>query len=614
MLLLGGTAKAADGYGLSRDDETGEPWSIDDYLAAVTGAASTKAAIDYAVTNPYVVGSNTDDVFIKKLAAFGDSYSRLKRKSFPNWIEQLKADGDLSILQGLAVSGATAANVAVGGKVNSFNQQITRWLNSGPQFGSNQITSVYLGYNDINSFGNLAQSKNDYRQGIQTLINNGAVATSRRHIFVFQVHDWGKNPAAGSQKDVFRNRTLEWNRHVADVANGHSRIVAVDLFTAFEKIHADPTTYGLDNVTSVKPAGYSGPDVYLYDDSQHFGLRGQQLINQVFKHYLTRGWDWANTLTVGNATAERLAGDIDEGIVFALAQAEAQPQGLTAFPIGALAELPPVSEEPVDVARAGFAEVYHPDERRDGGVAFNYALSAATRIGIVIGRYDETSDRKHDLSTSTSSVTSDSVAMYLTHEAGGLDLRTRLMVSDDRHAKSEHDALIGSTNRAEFGGRTTEMAQRAGYPLELGGMTWTPWTELTYRMQEVDAFTIKNAYVSDVTYSAVEASETLAGIGLDARSMPISLGEEASLQLFAGLSYTHSLAREDYEVGITEAAGAGPAHREVIERPNVRELALDVGGRMEVGERLAVGMGVSATHDPAVGSNQAAMFRLNYRF
>ena len=48
ILLLGGAARAADGYTASYHDEAVDPWSTDDYLAAVAGTASTKATIDYA--------------------------------------------------------------------------------------------------------------------------------------------------------------------------------------------------------------------------------------------------------------------------------------------------------------------------------------------------------------------------------------------------------------------------------------------------------------------------------------------------------------------------------------------------------------------------------------
>lgn len=623
MLAFAGTSGArADDDHLLAYDEVADGWTADDYIAAVAASAARKAAVSYKVPNPYVMGGNTDDIVIGRLVVFGDSYSRLKRRPFLNWAEQLKADGDVGTLQGFAVSGATAANLPVGGRRKTFAQQISRWLAGPPTFGRPHATAVYFGYNDISAvgqtgFNTLGRSKTEYDRRIKSLIANGA-NTGDRHIFVFQVHDWGKNPQQGGDpKGVFRARTIEWNRFVAKTANTYDRLVAVDMFTAIDRVVANPDLYGLDDVTTVDPHVAGDKKVYLFDDANHFSFRGQQIINQVFRHYLVRGWDWANTLTVGSATARRLAADIDNGLVFGSAALVGQEQlGLTAFPIGALAESEPLTEgrPAVDIARASFAQAWHPDERPDGGLAVNYALSPATGLGVVIGQYDETREAGQDLASTTSRARSDSLSMYLTHKAASLDLRTRVAVSDDRHSRSEHDELIGSTSRAGFGGRTTEVAQRAGYVVEVGWATLTPWLELTHRVQEVDGFTIQNPYISDVSYSSARAAETLAGIGLNLRSAPIAMGEAGLLRLSAGVSYTQSLRRDDYKVSITEAASVGPAHQETIERPDLREIGVSLGGEMAMGERLALGAGIGVAHDPELGSRQEAMLRLNYRF
>jgi outer membrane autotransporter protein len=187
-------------------------------------------------------------------------------------------------------------------------------------------------------------------------------------------------------------------------------------------------------------------------------------------------------------------------------------------------------------------------------------------------------------------------------------------VGDDRHEKSDHDELIDETSRAEFGGRTTELAQRAGYPLSLAGAVWTPWVELTHRVQEVDSFTMSNPYVSDVTYSAAEAAETLAGIGIDAASEPLPVGEDASFRLRGGLFYTQSLARDDYRVTVSEASGSNLNREEVIEQPQLRQIGLNLGGELAVGERLAVGAGLTVTEDLDRGRDQEFSLRFSYRF
>ena len=120
-------------------------------------------------------------------------------------------------------------------------------------------------------------------------------------------------------------------------------------------------------------------------------------------------------------------------------------------------------------------------------------------------------------------------------------------------------------------------------------------------MQEVDGFTMSNPYVSDVSYSAAEVGETEAAVGLDARSRPLALGDDASLVLSGGVSYTHSLARDDYEVQIREQEVDGFTQRETVERPELRQVGLNLGAQLGVGESLTLGAGLALTHDPAEG-------------
>jgi phospholipase/lecithinase/hemolysin len=248
--------------------------------------------------SPYVRSGTVDDIEIDRMVSFGDSYSRLNRKiRFKNFVEQMRDEGDASSVQGFGVSGATAANIEVNGSRKSFRQQLNRWRNAGPVFGDRHATVVYFGYNDIDKLTDLAQSRRDYSSDISTLVNNGATQ-GNRHIFLFQVHDWGKNPgqasnptcdsgSAKSCRQQLRERTQGWNSHVAAVANQRSNTIAVDLFTAFDRIIAEPGRYGLANVTTADSTRSNSRA--LFDDDNHFGGKGQDLIQQVFQHYLTRG-------------------------------------------------------------------------------------------------------------------------------------------------------------------------------------------------------------------------------------------------------------------------------------------------------------------------------------
>jgi hypothetical protein len=208
------------------------------------------------------------------------------------------------------------------------------------------------------------------------------------------------------------------------------------------------------------------------------------------------------------------------------------------------------------------------------------------------------------------------VSVYLDHEVGvGLVLSSRFAYSDDRHRHRVFDELLGEGRKAGFDGNTTEVSQRLGYPVEAAwGLTLTPWAELTHRVQKVDGFTMASPYVSDVSYAATEVGETEAALGIDARSAPIALGAGASLVLSGGLSYTHSLVRDDYELEMREEALEGFTQRETVERPELRQIGLNLGAELAVGESLAIGAGVALTSDPAEGTAEAARFSLTYRF
>ncbi|MEK0084251.1 SGNH/GDSL hydrolase family protein [Benzoatithermus flavus] len=591
-----------------------------------TGGAAGGTATPVPVSPTYGLAVDPK-LSIPRITSFGDSYSKLRRYVqdpatgkwvlVRNFLDQSLDEGKAGALAGYAVSGATAANVAVNGKKNSFAQQVDRWIAAGGTLGSKEATTVFFGYNDIDKFSDLTRSQTDYVNGVKRLIGRGA-NTGDRKLFLFLVHDWGKNPAQKGDPDgVYRARTRAWNSAVAAFASNWKRknVVAVDLFTTFENVFASPSTYGLANVTTVDLA--NSKTTALYADPDHFGEKGQDIIQQVFLSYASRAWGYDAVATTGSQTTTQLGQDIDQGLALGIdALPEAQRLGFNAFTVGELgsddAGNGAVADR--DPSRAGFAEAFFPDQQPDGGLGVNYAFSPDTSLGVVIGRYGERTSADLERASVAASVVSDSVSMYLDHKTHGFSLRTRLTVSDDHHVKSEHDDLTDTTSQARFSGRTTEVAQRAGYTLSFGGVTWTPWMELSRRVQALDSFTIDNPYISDVTYSATEAGETLARIGLDAVSDALSFGDGASLKLFGGIAYTQSLSRDDYRVTISEAAGLVPDSEERIERGQLRQIGFNLGGQVALGERLSLGAGLGLGHDLDQGSEQELMFRLNYRF
>ena len=296
-----------------------------------------QAAGPFTVTNPYAYGLSDDQIAINKLIAFGDSYSSLNRRPFPNWVEQLEAETntngakEVKSVADFAKSGATAGTYP--GDNNNFARQVKLWLGTSPVLGPSDLTVVYLGYNDIDggtdkTGADLSNAQGDYKAGLKKLIANGANKNGRRLLLVMP-HNWGRDPAfkkAGAQ--TMRLRTIVWDNFVAKTASSFSatyggNIIAVDLFTTFEQVFNHPDDFCFQNVTDTAPSTTAWQK-YLFDvpgsngtgGEFHFGPRGQNLIEQVMQYYLTRGWDWANTTKDPAAAKNKLNADLAAGKVF----------------------------------------------------------------------------------------------------------------------------------------------------------------------------------------------------------------------------------------------------------------------------------------------------------
>lgn len=302
-------------------------------LLIVFGGLPLHAA-PFAVPNPYATGLESEAIAARKLTVFGDSYSKRNRKAFHNWAEQLFYDERnpstgatlFRALKDLAVSGATAGSYP--GSSNNLARQIAIWLGTNPTIGTRDLTAIYLGYNDIRlgtdpAGADLTGPMTAYRTGLQQIIATGATGKLRR-IFLMMPHDWGRSPryVASGQSAIMRRRTQTWNAFLADLArqSSYSRLVAVDLFTAFECVFRQPADFGFANVTQPRPNNAVASS-YLFDlnDDLHFGERGQALIRQVVQYYLTRGWDWSNTYKDPATARTRLIDDLRTGRVFSVA-------------------------------------------------------------------------------------------------------------------------------------------------------------------------------------------------------------------------------------------------------------------------------------------------------
>jgi hypothetical protein len=386
------------------------------------------------------------------------------------------------------------------------------------------------------------------------------------------------------------------------------------MFTVFERIVADPGRYGFTNVTTADAA--NSDSTALYFDNSHFGARGQEILAQVYNHYLTRGWDWANTLAAGSGATQQLQDDIADGLLLALdAQGPAQKQGFTTFFVGDrdAAALDTYELDSSDPSRSGFMRLTQ-SQRPDSGLGLNYTLGDGTMLGVVMSRYGSDSDHTSGVTASRLDSQSDAVSLYLNTQLAGIDLRTTASFADDQYDHTSFDTLVGERNAASHGGRTVALSQTASKAFRLGSSWLQPWVNITHTQQQIDGYTISNPYVSDLTYSGAEVNDTVASLGLNATADRIALTRELGLTLTGGLSYTRSLHLDDYQVQVREQALGGLDQTETIEREGYETVGLRLGSVLDMGEALSLSADYALTKQMGVETDHAITARFNYRF
>ncbi|MCB9943229.1 MAG: hypothetical protein H6851_06360 [Geminicoccaceae bacterium] len=623
-----------------------------------TGAGSgggTAPVVDFTVPNPYATYDDDNASNIGTLTVFGDSYSDVNGKNnakFSTWAERVIHRTDGGTLDSYAKGEASANSTNVyynpdpvtgidaegDDPDNTLRNQVDRYNASGHVRADNDLTVVYMGYNDVNMLWDdpskgvtkLTSALNDYETEIGRLVAGGATAGDRK-IFLTLIHDWDSTPKelarinkqmqpgglcdtkglTAEECAYKRQRTLEWNQRLVDIANANENIVAVDLFTVIDRVLADPSKFGFIDVTSAGGDNAVADDAqYLYFDNVHFGGHGQEIIAQVMNHYLTRGWDWANTLAAGSEAAAQIGQDIDNGLLLALSQlTDEQRLGLNSFVMGDGGIEPAAGNAG---ARSSFEQM-RGTENAPVGFGLNYAFDDNTMMGFATSNYGNGSTHGNDLQSSRVESSSQAFAFYFNTEAAGIKLRTVASYSDDNHQRTEHDGLIGATDSASFGGRTMAISQTASLPLEIGGNWFTPWINLSHTVQQLDSYTLSNPYLSDTTYKGDDVSETYATIGLTSQSRTFSFGDSGSLQFSGRLSYSQSLALDDYKVNIREHA-LGYNQTETIKRDQQGILGLRLGAELGISDQLSLSANYAADKQNDADPNQSIRVGLTYRF
>lgn len=587
-----------------------------------SGGPPSGGGSPFQVANPFALAGATsvEDVQVDDLRVFGDSYSDLEfaGRALTMWSEVLDNDGTVDNSLNYARNGAQAN----AGAANSFAAQIDRFDDDNAPIGDRDLTVVYFGYNDL--AGNLGPAENGYQAGVDALLGAGAADADRR-LFVTLLHDWSRNPGVNN---VDTDQVEDWNDFVAGVANSEDNVVAVDLFTVFNRIYADPNAFGFDNVTTVDEA--NSDDDALYFDSTHFGDRGQDVIARVYRHYLTRAWDWSNTFDAGGQATSRLNQDLSDGVlILDLDRGGAdQSLGFSSFTFGGFEAaqrraLPFADDRAAtsvleaaatrDPSRASFAEAYAADPTT-GGIALDYRAGRNQRFGVALARYDTTTETSSSPAfQSTRDQRSDAVALYWQQAEAGFTATTQFSYLQHDYADQAHDEDVGLQGVNRYDGSTWALDQQIARPLRAAGSTITPWASVAYQSHELESYRAKTLYTSDVRFSGATATDVTGAIGLDLRHEAIRLGNGRHLWLSGGATYRTSLYRDDVSVSMTEAATPGISQTETIERDRIERFDLSLDAIVGLDEDLNLRAAYAFTTD-RLDQEQRVRFSLDYRF
>lgn len=541
-----------------------------------------------SVNNPYLLPDGGGPV-VANLRSFGDSYS-VPGAWGGSWNDRLAGMGRVERVTRYAVGGARSQGGARP-EIN-FNNQVSRFLRQDGNIGARDLTVTYFGYNDIGRTGspdNLARARASYDEGINRLINAGAIADERR-LFVTQLHDWGRNPGVANG---VRGQVQGWNAYLAEVANRHPNLVAVDLFTVFEDVYANPPKYGLVDVSNIN-AGRSASD-FLYHDEIHFGGAGLNIIARTFNHYLTRGWDWANSLAAGGAASSQLQSDIDNGLLTLRLQNQGREsdkaQAFEAFPLG-----PSGAERGIGL--------HWRDTGLPGNASAGVALLNQTQQFNTIGT--------NGLAQSQAQ-TSDGLGTWFRLEAGQINATTQVAHVNHNHRRSNYDDILNRTANWQANAETTSFQQRLDREVELAHALLIPWVALKHQSLSMDSVQASSLYTSSTRVDLSDHQQTTGTLGLSVLGRGIILGHGRKLHLGASMEWENGLSRDTIDVQFQERAMPGLAQQESVELGRLERTSVSMNAALSWSENTDLGL--QFTHAEARGSGQnQGMLSLTHRF
>ncbi|HAX19763.1 MAG TPA: hypothetical protein DCY64_05715 [Hydrogenophaga sp.] len=550
---------------------------------SLMGCASSGGSV---APNPFKIAtsSGATQPHIGTLRVFGDSYSDIaftNSQHTGNWVRELGARIPTDVTLNYAIGGARAGYAGH----REFNRQLdTMTLRGQDKVGDTDLTIVYLGHNDINRGGardDLAHAKFGLTDGVNRLKAMGA-ANENRRLFVTQLHDWSKNPGV---EDSTHNQVVAWNAFIAGVANSNPNIVAVDMYTAFERIFANPQAFGFNNV-STPDASRSAVDA-LFHDTTHFGTRGQTIIARVYEHYLTRGWEWSNSVAAGAESAQRLGAEVDSGILAFNLRGTPTAAGFNLIPIGQTS-----ATDRHSVASNRFATLNDPHANATvpTGVALDFTASNSLfkkngRYGFAITQNDN-AQQLHSTDRLLQRYSSKGSTFYWHQPVSSFLFTTQLSNLTLRVENNARDELLDRSFASTSVGNTWSFEQKIRRPMGNEWMSITPWASFSSQTHQLKPYVSQSLYTSDVSYSASRARDVFSGIGFDVQFAPLALQNGKTLTFSGGFSHTESLYRSALSIAMTEANQPGVPQRETIERAKFRSTLAGVNASLGVSKSL----------------------------
>lgn len=556
-------------------------------LMLATGCSSSpkKEEVAPAVPNPFALAGATspDQVKVNRMRVFGDSYSDpgyTDPRGILNWARELQSNGTVTKTENYAIGGAKASFT----QTTSIDRQIATWKKTGSVVTERDLAVTYFGYNDIGRNGKpadeIAASKAGYTEAINQLVQAGA-ANGTNRIFVTQIHDWSRNPGVNPTRSA--GQIVDWNNFVAGLANSNPNIIAVDLYTAFNRVLNEPQKYGFNNVTTEDPSKHR--TTALFYDAIHFGSRGEEIIARVFKHYLTRAWNWANALEAGAASAAQLNKDIDQGLLV-LAMQERQP-GTSAFSLVPLgmdnakrldASSPLRLNGSGNQAYAGLAFNFS-GQSATGGRAPQFGLALNQKVGQTrLGGMEERTQLGFQAHAAT---------LYWMQPVGSNLLWTNHVSHlSQQFGQYGQDDILQTAIANERKGSGLSFESKLRYTMGSSWATVTPWVSLTQMQQRLNAGTMQSMYTTDVNFSSIKSNELVSGVGVDLQFQPVSLGNGRQLQFGGSLMHRESLNRTPYTVSMREASQPLVTQREFIERKGIKQTYLGLNANVGLTRHL----------------------------